>query len=181
MKNTQIAYFSMEIALEEGVPTYSGGLGILAGDMVRSASDLKIPLYAVTLLYRKGYFFQKLNSQGIQSEMPVEWIISDFLQELPQRIEVNIEGRKILVGAWQYNIRSKDGYIIPVFLLDTDLAENSAWDRAITHYLYPADACKDIIKNIFQAKDRLKESIKIAYLENYDIEIAQKYIQNVYF
>jgi starch phosphorylase len=86
MDNEPIAYFSMEIALEEGIPTYSGGLGILAGDMLRSAADLKIPLCAINLLYRKGYFYQKLNSQGVQSEMPVEWIPSDFLQELPQRI-----------------------------------------------------------------------------------------------
>jgi starch phosphorylase len=86
MDSETIAFFSMEIALEEGIPTYSGGLGVLAGDMLRSAADQKLPMAAVTLLYRKGYFYQKLNSEGVQSELPVVWIVSDFLQELPQRI-----------------------------------------------------------------------------------------------
>lgn len=152
MNDETIAYFSMEIAIEEGMPTYSGGLGILAGDMLRSAADLKLPLAAITLLYRKGYFYQKLNSQGIQSEMPVEWIPSDFLQELPQHIEVNVEGRKIQVRAWQYNITSKEGYSIPVYLLDTDLPENSTWDRTLTDFLYGGDQyyrfCQEIVLGI---------------------------------
>ncbi|MBA3722971.1 MAG: alpha-glucan family phosphorylase [Parachlamydiaceae bacterium] len=152
MDKEPIAYFSMEIALEEGIPTYSGGLGILAGDMLRSAADLKIPLCAITLLYRKGYFYQKLNSQGVQSEMPVEWIPSDFLQELPQRIEVSIEGRKIQVRAWQYDIKGKDGSTIPVYILDTDLPENSAWDRTLNHFLYGGDQyyrfCQEIVLGI---------------------------------
>lgn len=152
MDSETIAYFSMEIALEEGIPTYSGGLGILAGDTLRSAADLKLPISAVTLLYRKGYFYQKLNSQGIQSEMPVEWIVSDFLKELPQRIEVSVEGRKIQVRAWQYNIASKEGSSIPVYLLDTDLPENSAWDRTLTDFLYGGDQyyrfCQEIVLGI---------------------------------
>lgn len=147
-----IAYFSMEIALEEGMPTYSGGLGVLAGDMLRSAADLKLPICAVTLLYRKGYFFQKLNPEGIQSEMPVEWIVSDFLEELPQRIVVSIEGRKIQVRAWQYSIKSKEGSSVPVLLLDTDLPENSPWDRTLTHFLYGGDQyyrfCQEVILGI---------------------------------
>lgn len=152
MESETIAYFSMEIALEAGIPTYSGGLGILAGDTLRSAADLKLPIYAVTLLYRKGYFYQKLSSQGIQSEIPVEWIASDFLQELPQRIEVSVEGRKIQVKAWQYNITSKEGSIIPVYLLDTNLPENSAWDRTLTDFLYGGDQyyrfCQEIVLGI---------------------------------
>jgi starch phosphorylase len=152
MDSETIAYFSMEIALEEGIPTYSGGLGILAGDTLRSAADLKLPISAVTLLYRKGYFYQKLNSQGIQSEMPVEWIVSDFLKELPQRIEVSVEGRKIQVRAWQYNITSKEGYSIPVYLLDTNLPENSTWDRTLTDFLYGGDQyyrfCQEIVLGI---------------------------------
>ena len=152
MNSETIAYFSMEIALEEGIPTYSGGLGVLAGDMLRSAADLKLPLVAVTLIYRKGYFYQKLNSQGIQSEMPVNWIVSDFLKELPQRIGVSVEGRKIQVRAWQYNITSKEGYSIPVYLLDTDLPENSTWDRTLTDFLYGGDQyyrfCQEIVLGI---------------------------------
>ncbi len=152
MDSETIAYFSMEIALEEGIPTYSGGLGILAGDMLRSAADLKLPLAAITLLYRKGYFYQKLNSEGMQSELPAEWIAPDFLQELPNRIEVSIEGRKIQVRAWQYNIQSKEGNSIPVYLLDTDLPENSEWDRTLNHFLYGGDQyyrlCQEIVLGI---------------------------------
>jgi len=68
-----IAYFSMEIALEAGMPTYSGGLGALAGDTIRSAADLKVPMVAVCLLHRKGYFYQRLDGQGNQVEEPVDW------------------------------------------------------------------------------------------------------------
>lgn len=152
MDSETIAYFSMEIALEEGIPSYSGGLGVLAGDMLRSAADLKLPIAAVTLLYRKGYFYQKLSSQGIQSEKPVEWVVPDFLEELPHRIEVSVEGRKIQVRAWRYNITSKEGYSIPIYLLDTDLPENSSWDRTLTDFLYGGDQyyrlCQEIVLGI---------------------------------
>ncbi len=82
MVEPKVAYFSMEIALEEGIPTYSGGLGILAGDMIRSASDLKIPMVVISLLYRKGYFYQRLDSSGWQMEEPVQWVVEDFLEEM---------------------------------------------------------------------------------------------------
>ena len=68
-----VAYFSMEIALDPDIPTYSGGLGVLAGDTLRSFADLSVPVVAVTLLYRKGYFRQQLDSAGNQSEQPVQW------------------------------------------------------------------------------------------------------------
>ena len=74
-----IAYFTMEIALESGMPTYSGGLGVLAGDTIRSAADLKVPVVAVCLLHRKGYFYQRLDALGQQTEEPVEWAVNDFL------------------------------------------------------------------------------------------------------
>jgi starch phosphorylase len=85
-----IAYFSMEIALEEGIPTYSGGLGVLAGDTVRSAADLNLSMVAVTLLHRKGYFFQQLDLSGWQTEAPVEWNVDDFLEELPEKVSMTI-------------------------------------------------------------------------------------------
>jgi len=77
----------MEIALDPELPTYSGGLGVLAGDTVRSGTDLGIPMVAVTLLYRKGYFYQKLD-EGRQVEEPVQWAIDDYLEELPERAMV---------------------------------------------------------------------------------------------
>ena len=80
-----IAYFSMEIGLDAAMPTYSGGLGVLAGDTVRSAADLRVPMVAVTLLYRKGYFYQRLDPSGWQREEPALWVVEDFLTELPDR------------------------------------------------------------------------------------------------
>src|SRR5215471_11247504 len=92
-----IAYFSMEVGLEAEMPTYSGGLGVLAGDTIRSAADLKIPLVAVTLLHRKGYFYQRLDATGWQSEEPAAWVVDDFLTELPQRVAVTLEGHTVQI------------------------------------------------------------------------------------
>src|SRR6266496_5929686 len=95
----KIAYFSMEVALEAGMPTYSGGLGVLAGDTIRSAADLKVPMVAVTLIHHKGYFRQRLELDGRQVEEPVEWIVNNFLQPMPQRAAVTIEGRAVQIRA----------------------------------------------------------------------------------
>ena len=102
MVNEFIAYFSMEIALEPGMPTYSGGLGVLAGDTIRSAADLKVPMVAVTLFYRQGYFRQRLDPTGWQTEETVAWDTHKFCRELPARAQVNIEGRTVRLRAWQY-------------------------------------------------------------------------------
>jgi glycogen phosphorylase len=150
--NRRIAYFSMEIGLDAAMPTYSGGLGILAGDTIRAAADLKVPMVAVTLLYRKGYFYQKLDSQGRQTEEPVDWSVDDFLQEMPQRVRVNIEGRDVHLRAWKYGVASAAGYEVPVYFLDTDLAENAEWDRRLTDSLYGGDQhyrlCQETILGI---------------------------------
>jgi starch phosphorylase len=130
-----IAYFSMEIALEPDIPTYSGGLGALAGDTIRSAADLKVPMVAFSLLHRKGYFYQHLDDQGNQTEEPVEWAINDFLTEIPARSTVTIEGRKVQMRAWKYEVKGVSGFVVPVYLLDTDLPENSDWDRRLTDHL----------------------------------------------
>ena len=114
-----IAYFSMEIGIEIGMPTYSGGLGVLAGDTIRSAADLNIPLVAVTLLYRKGYFDQRLDGSGWQHEEPVAWVVEDFLHELPARTAVTIEGRTVHLRAWQYTVRGLSGATVPVYFLDS--------------------------------------------------------------
>jgi len=153
MENQEtIAYFSMEIGLDPGMPTYSGGLGILAGDTIRSAANLKIPMIAVTLLHRKGYFFQKLDNTGWQTEEPVEWSIDDFLTELPERVSVTIEGRTIAIRAWKYETPGSTGFVVPVYFLDADLEENTEWDRTLTHYLYGGDLyyrlCQEIILGI---------------------------------
>ncbi len=137
--HSAIAYFSMEIGLEVGMPTYSGGLGVLAGDTLRAAADLKVPLVAVTLLHRKGYFYQRLDSLGRQTEEAAEWPIDDFLMEMPQRVSVTIEGRTVQVRCWRYDAIGASGFTVPVYFLDTDLADNTDWDRTLTDFLYGGD------------------------------------------
>ena len=134
-----IAYFSMEIGLEVGMPTYSGGLGVLAGDTLRAAADLKVPLVAVTLLHRKGYFYQRLDSLGRQTEEPAEWPVDDFVTAMPPRISVTIEGRTVQVRCWRYDAIGVSGFTVPVYFLDTDLADNTDWDRTLTDFLYGGD------------------------------------------
>jgi starch phosphorylase len=154
MNNTHgtIAYFSMEIGLEAEMPTYSGGLGVLAGDTIRSAADLKIPLVAVTLLHRKGYFYQRLGADGWQREEPAEWVVDDFLTEMPHRVTVTLEGRTVQIRCWQYAVSGVSGFTVPVYFLDTDLADNTDWDRTLTHYLYGGDQryrlCQEVILGI---------------------------------
>ena len=119
-----IAYFTMEIGLSEAMPTYAGGLGILAGDTVRSAADMGIPMIVVTLLHRKGYFRQKLDASGWQSEEDVVWPVAELLQEMQPRCSIEIEGRAVQVRAWRYEVKGTSGNVVPVYLLDTDLEEN---------------------------------------------------------
>ncbi len=149
----KIAYFSMEIGLDAAMPTYSGGLGMLAGDTVRSAADLRVPMVAVTLLYRKGYFYQRLDHSGWQREEPAVWVVEDFLAELPARVSVSIEGREVQLRAWTRNVVGQDGeFRVPAILLDSELPENSDADRTLTHYLYGGDAryrfCQEVILGI---------------------------------
>ncbi|MGH9520939.1 MAG: alpha-glucan family phosphorylase, partial [Terriglobales bacterium] len=137
--HSAVAYFSMEIALDPDIPTYSGGLGVLAGDTLRSFADLGVPVVAVTLLYRKGYFRQQLDPAGNQSEQPVYWDPAKLLEEMPGRAQVMVEGRPVEVRAWKYTVRGISGDTVPVYLLDTDLPENSPQDRALTDNLYGGD------------------------------------------
>jgi starch phosphorylase len=147
-----IAYFSMEIGLEEGIPTYSGGLGMLAGDTIRSAADLDLPMVAVSLLYRQGYFRQRLSADGTQTEEPFAWSPAVRLQELPARASVEIEGRVVQVRAWRYEVTGISNHVVPVYLLDTDLEENADGDRRLTDHLYGGDAryrlCQEVILGI---------------------------------
>src|SRR5262245_23271967 len=121
----------MEIGFHTQVPTYSGGLGVLAGDTVCSAADLSVPLVAVTLLHRKGYFVQELQPDGTQVERPSEWKVEDFVEPMSPIICLQIERRNVLVRAWRYIVRGVTGSTVPVYLLDTDLAENRPEDRTL--------------------------------------------------
>jgi len=134
-----VAYFSMEIAINPAMPTYSGGLGVLAGDTLRSAADQGVPLVAFTLLHRKGYFQQHLDGRGVQSEEVQPWNPSDFCTEEPARITVSVEDRIVNVRAWRYDLQGRYGHVVPIYLLDTDVDGNSGWDRGLTDHLYGGD------------------------------------------
>jgi starch phosphorylase len=147
--DTIVAYFSMEIALDKAVPTYSGGLGVLAGDTLRSAADLSVPVVGITLLHRKGYFEQHLDEMGNQTEAPVAWSPEELLEPVDAQATVMIEGRTVHIRAWKYSVRGITGHEVPVYLLDTQLPENSEWDRSLTDYLYGGDThyrlCQEIV------------------------------------
>ena len=138
-EHRRMAYFSMEVAVGASMPTYSGGLGVLAGDTLKSYADLRVPVVGVTLLFRKGYFNQKFDQWGAQEEGPVEWNPAHFMQPLSAVVQVEIEQRVVSVRAWQYNIVGSSGYIVPLLLLDTDIEGNSDNDRALTDSLYGGD------------------------------------------
>jgi len=138
-----IAYFSMEIGIDPSVQTYSGGLGILAGDTVKSFADLKIPAVAVTLLYKKGYLFQKIDEEGNQLDLPYDWEYENFLEPLKASVSLKLRGRDVHLKAWQYLYKGASGYTVPVIFLDTDINTNNEEDRKITFYLYGGDeACR---------------------------------------
>jgi starch phosphorylase len=134
-----VGYFSMEIAIEPNMPTYSGGLGVLAGDTLRSAADLGLPLAAITLAHRKGYFRQQLDANGVQAEQPQPWHPEARLTEEEPRVVVVIEGRSVHIRAWRYEMEGVTGHTLPIFLLDTDLEENDPRDRTLTDFLYGGD------------------------------------------
>ncbi|MBD3348779.1 MAG: alpha-glucan family phosphorylase [Candidatus Eisenbacteria bacterium] len=126
----------MEVALDQSMPTYSGGLGVLAGDTLKAAADVRAPLMGITLLYRAGYFRQRLDEEGRQTEEPWEWDPREFLTPLPERASVSIEGRDVAIRPWLFAIEGRDGHQVPVYFLDADLPENDPWDRKLTGTLY---------------------------------------------
>lgn len=134
-----IAYFSMEMALEPGAPTYAGGLGVLAGDTLRSAADLGLPMVGVTLLHRKGYFQQRIDPAVGQREEPAAWSPEDRLRLTDALARVEIEGRPVRVRAWAHEVVGESS-AVPVFLLDTDWPENHPDDRPLTDHLYGGDS-----------------------------------------
>ena len=136
----RIAYFSMELGISADMPTYSGGLGVLAGDTIRASADLKVPMVAVTLLHRKGYCRQKLDSEGNQTEEPVGWVVEDYLEQTPHKALLKVEGQDVRIRAWVRDVVGYGGFRIPVYFLDTDLPENDERHRGLTHHLYGGDA-----------------------------------------
>jgi glycogen phosphorylase len=135
-----IAYFSMEIALSPSLPTYSGGLGMLAGDTLRSAADLAAPVVAVSLAHRRGYFRQHLDASGQQTETDVPWSPELLLPSAEHTVTITMQGRDVAVCAWRVDVVGVAGHVVPVFLLDTDIEGNAAYDRRLTDHLYGGDS-----------------------------------------
>ncbi len=170
-KDTKVAYFSMEIALASDVPTYSGGLGVLAGDTLRSAADLELPMVAITLCYVAGYFYQQIDPAGYQTEREINWEFSSELQEEKNTITLEVEDKKFKVKAWRYNVIGQGGHIIPVYLLDSDVQGNEDWQKRFTHVLYDATpyqrAVQEMILGIGGA--RLLEKLGYTDIDTYHI------------
>jgi len=167
-----IAYFSMEIGLRNDIPTFSGGLGVLAGDTIKSAADLGLPMVAISLLSREGYFRQEITPEGRQVEHPVAWRPADHMTLQDARVAVRIEGRTVLVQAWRHDVQSLLGPVVPVYFLDTYVEGNAPEDRAITDRLYGGDA-----------RHRLKQEIVLGIggvrmLEELDYGAIRKFHMN---
>jgi glycogen phosphorylase len=135
----RIAYFSMEVGLDDRLPVYSGGLGVLAGDALRSFADLRLPVVGVTLLYAKGYFRQTIDAEGNQRESAVEWDPMEVVRPLPATVHATVANRSVAIRACQWDVKGSSGYTVPLVLLDTNVPENSAADRELTAFLYGGD------------------------------------------
>lgn len=135
----RVAYFSMEVAMQSDIPTYSGGLGVLAGDTLRAAADIGMPMVAVTLVSRSGYFRQAIDPQGRQVELPDDWDPARYATRLQATVALELEDRQVWVGGWLCVLNSAIDEGLPILLLDTDLPVNDPRDRDITRYLYGGD------------------------------------------
>lgn len=169
-KNAQVAYFSMEIGLANEIPTFSGGLGVLAGDTLKAAADCKLPVVGLTLLYSHGYFEQSIDSKGNQVESPINWDPKQKLTPLDTLVEVFIEGRPVKIRPWLYYQIGVTGHQLPVLFLDTNLPENTPQDREITGYLYGGDSYTRIVQEVvlgiggIKVLDNLGFSIKTYHM-----------------
>ena len=135
-EETKVAYISMEIAIDSNIPTYSGGLGVLSGDTVRSAADLEIPMVGICLCYSAGYFYQLFNERGEQKEKEIEWSFFYEFDKVEKPISVQIEDKEIKVSAWLYKEIGQSGHVLPIYLLTTDVEGNELWMKRMTGSLY---------------------------------------------
>ncbi|NQU29006.1 MAG: alpha-glucan family phosphorylase [Candidatus Marinimicrobia bacterium] len=165
----KIAYFSAEIGISSKLPTYSGGLGVLAGDHIKAAADASVPLCAVTLLYKEGYFKQRIDEEGNQTETYPRFDPDPIMQQLPVEFSLPLQGRVVNIRAWQYIHRGLTGHEIPIFLLDTDVESNRPEDRIITLRLYSGDKNHRILQEAILGFGgiRLLQALNINNIESY--------------
>ncbi len=138
MKDIKVAYFSAEVGLNEEIKTYSGGLGILAGDTIKAMADLEVPLCAVTLLYKNGYFKQEIKEDW-QIELNDTWDYENILKDTGKECQVNIKNENIIVKIWKYEYTGVTGHIVPIYFLDTNHKDNPQWAKDLTDHLYVGD------------------------------------------
>ncbi len=157
-----IAYLSMEIALESDIKTYSGGLGVLAGDTLKSAADLRLPMIGITLLNDQGYFKQKINKKGEQEERLSNYNFSK-LKKLKNRVKIKIGKDVVRVGVWQYLIDAKNGFFVPVYLLDTKIPGNKSKFSNLTGQLYRSDKDYRLMQEIILGRAGVKMIKSLGY------------------
>ena len=136
LQRTRIAYLSMEIGIRPEMHTYSGGLGILAGDVARSAADLELPMVFVTLASSQGYLHQEIDRDGRQVDFPHPWEPGDWATMLDAMVAIRLEGRSVWIRPWLYELTCPLGNKVPIILLDTEIEQNDSRDRLITSRLY---------------------------------------------
>jgi starch phosphorylase len=134
--NTKVAYISMEIAIDSNIPTYSGGLGVLSGDTVRSAADLELPMVGICLCYSSGYFYQFYNEFGEQKEKEIAWNFYYEFDKVEKPITIKIENKDVHISAWLYRVIGQSGHVLPIYLLTTDVEGNEVWMKKMTGSLY---------------------------------------------
>jgi glycogen phosphorylase len=133
-----VAYFTMEIALGREIPTFAGGLGVLAADIMRSCSDLTIPSAFMTMCWQYGYLNQKIDIDGAQHYQDIQWDPGRYMRKLSEQVSVYIEGREVTISAWVFEVFNEN-HVTPVYFLDTNIPENNPQDRLITEHLYGGD------------------------------------------
>ncbi|MEI7603878.1 MAG: alpha-glucan family phosphorylase [bacterium] len=165
----KVAYFSMEIMLENDIATYAGGLGMLAGDILRSLCDKSIPAVGITIAFNNGYTNQIINNDGTQQFMPAEWIKNDQLSMMSETVTIIIEGRELTIACYRYDIVSPKGFIVPVLLLTTDYYTNSDDQKYFTKYLYDHDQRIRLIQEAILGIGGTKILRKLGYdnIENF--------------
>ena len=135
-KNYSVVYFSAEIGISSSLPTYSGGLGVLAGDHIKASADAGVDMCAVTLLYKEGYFKQRINESGVQSEPYPRFDPESHLKKLTEKFTLRLRDRDVWIQPYEYRYTGLNGHVIPIYFLDTELKENFHDDRVITLRLY---------------------------------------------
>ncbi|NOZ04284.1 MAG: alpha-glucan family phosphorylase [FCB group bacterium] len=165
----KIAYFSAEIGISSSLPTYSGGLGVLAGDHIKAAADAGLSMCAVTLLYKEGYFKQRVDEEGNQTETYPRFDPDPLLKRLPVTFTLRLRERDVWIQAYEYRYKGLNDHEIPIYFLDTDVEHNFYDDRQITLRLYSGDKDHRILQEAILGFGgiRLLEQLDLMDIETY--------------